>query len=142
MGKAIKKENGEIWLLAIGSKSLPPLEENDVVLDVDFDVLPDSDFRDCWKVDNEQLKIDLPLARAKRLEQLRAERDAQLLELDAEQARLISLHGDLAHADVQAVFAQKQALRDAPVKAESDLSSKLAITTIKAYTLDDALAEE
>ena len=142
MGKAIHKANGEIWLLALNSKALPPLEEGDSIIEVDFDALPDKDFRDCWKVENDAIEIDLPLARAKRLDQLRVERDAQLLELDAEQAQLISIHGDLQHADVQAIFAQKQALRDMPVKAESDLALKEDAALIKSYSLEDALAVE
>ena len=140
MGKVINKANGEIWVVAIGSKMLPPLEDGDSILEVDFDAMPDKDFRDCWKVEDEELKIDLPLARAKRLAQLREERDAALVELDATQMRLQSMPD--TEAELAALYVEKQALRDMPVKAEADLAGKLAVTTIKAYSLDNALETE
>lgn len=138
MHTVIKKENGEIWIVKQVAKCQLPLEEGDISLQVES--LPDRDFRDCWKVENNLVKVDLPKARIKRLQQLREERDQRLLELDAEQARLISVYGDLQHEEIQAIFAEKQALRDMSVKAEADLAAKLSSNTIKVYSLEDAIA--
>lgn len=121
--KAIKKPDGTIW---IAHGNLGVLPEGDIVLDASE--LPDAKYRECWREKNGQIVVDLDLARAKKLAELRAIRDEKLAETDKEWMKLASQGQDLT-----AINAKKQALRDLPEQMESDLAAKRKAETIDAY---------
>lgn len=127
----IKKADDSVVI--ISSKSSPEnfMQETDVLIGEAPQDTPDREFRDCWKEDSGELKVDLPKAREKRLAEIRAERDARLKATDE-----AWVEGMSKGEDVSAIEALKQTLRDIPATAETELSSKLATTTIKAYDPD------
>jgi hypothetical protein len=128
--KAIKRPDGNIRLV-IGDVSRV-VEDGDVVIDLPQDwTMPNKKYRDCWRESNGDIKVNLPLARAKKLEEIRKERDAKLVESDKEW--MIAMSTGQAQEAIDAINAKKQALRDLPEAAEDVLSGKLSVNTIDAY---------
>lgn len=82
------------------------------------DSLPDRRFRNCWRNDGAGFpRVDMPLARVQRLDEIRRERDKRLVAADGPTARAIEQNAP----DEGDWKAHKQALRDVP--AVVDLES-------------------
>lgn len=89
---------------------------------VDVARLPASrKFRNCWKPDAASgAVVDLILARAQRLAEIRADRDVMLTASDRDKARLDDVG---TPADRARLATYRQALRDAPAKVQTDLAA-------------------
>ena len=72
---------------------------------------PSHRFRDCWRLDGQAIKVDMALARAQRLAEIRAARNVRFAALDAEWMRAI---GQKRTAEADAIEAKRQVLRDVP----------------------------
>ncbi len=128
--QAIRKSDDSI-LIVHGDASLA-MQDGDELIELPQDwEQPSRKYRNCWRWQSDQIKVNLPLARAQKLEEIRKERDARLVESDKEW--MIAMTTGAGQEAIDAINAKKQALRDLPEIAESDLSSKLAVTTIDAY---------
>ena len=73
--------------------------------------LPSYRFRDCWRLSGDAIKVDMPLARAQRIKEIRAERNGRFTGLDAEWMRAM---GQKRLAEADAIEAKRQVLRDIP----------------------------
>lgn len=89
--------------------------------------LPSYRFRDCWRLSGDAIKVDMPLARAQRIAEIRRERNARFAALDAEWMRAM---GQKRLAEADAIEAKRQALRDIPATC---------LTALVACTTPDAL---
>lgn len=85
-------------------------------------------FRSCWRWQGSRVGVDLPLARAQRLTELRRERDVALAATDG-----IILRDQEQGKDVSVLLAKRQALRDMPVTAQGELSALSSPDAIKSY---------
>lgn len=130
---AIKKADGSIWL-AHGDASRA-MEEGDMLIELPADwEAPDAKYRDCWAEKNGDIVVDLPKARAQKLEEVRAARDAKLVDSDKEW--MIASSSGAAPEAIAAINAKKAALRDLPDAAEAALKKLKKLETIDAYEPD------
>ena len=93
-------------------------------------VLPNL-YPESWRYRNGLVEIDLPLARAEAMALIRAERGLRIGLTDAGMMRLL----EQAPSSVEAVALKdrRQALRDLPATAQTDLDTKLTAQDIAAY---------
>lgn len=75
-------------------------------------------FRSCWRWQGSAVGVDMPLARAQRLGELRAQRDGLLADTDGP-----LLRDQEQGKDVSALLARRQALRDLPVRMAAELDA-------------------
>lgn len=82
----------------------------EMIGEMDPDNLPDRHFRNCWRKSGaDSITINMTLARAQVMDEIRAKRDEHLVQSDAKQMEMMS-KGE----DTTALFALKQSLRDLP----------------------------
>jgi hypothetical protein len=123
---ALKKPDGQIHLVH-GNVNIVKQDGDEVFeLPVDWEI-PSIKFRDCLRESSGEIAVNLELARAQVLEEVRRKRDEKLLETDAEYTRLHSMDQDLT-----AVKAKKQVLRDLPEAVESELAA-LDLEALESY---------
>ena len=79
--------------------------------------LPPAQWRDCWRWDSRGVAVDMPLARAQRLNELRAERDGRLAKLDGQWMRAM---GQKNSTEADNIEAKRQLLRDIPQMLTGD----------------------
>jgi hypothetical protein len=79
--------------------------------DRDAAELPTRRFRNCWRVNGQTVEVDMPLARAQRMAEIRAERNRRLEASDGLMARAYEIG---AQAEIEALKAKRQTLRDIP----------------------------
>lgn len=97
--------------------------------DCDAAALPLRRFRDCWRTDGfGAVQVDMPLARAQRMAEIRTERNIRLDASDKEKARLDDGGTEQQKTDI-AVY--RQALRDLP--AATDLGVITAPEELEAF---------
>lgn len=126
--QAIKKSDGKIWI-AHGDAERA-MEDGDELIELPVDwEQPNSKYRDCWREKDGEIIIDLSLARAQKLEEIRTERNKRLEESDKEWMVAVSMG-----IDPVAINGKKQALRDLPDAAETALAAKRSINTIDSFT--------
>jgi hypothetical protein len=78
--------------------------------------LPDKYFRNCWRKSGaDSIAINMPLARAQIMAEIRSKRDEYLVKSDAKQMEMVSKGEDTTD-----LFALKQALRDLPDSIDLD----------------------
>jgi len=95
---------------------------------------PERYFRNSWrKSGSSSINVNLSSARSEKMSKLREERDAKLKEKDDEQNKEISKRRDLAHADVVAIFDEKDALRDMPATRQSEIDAISDVEELKNY---------
>lgn len=92
--------------------------------------LPDRRFRNCWRHDGKIVAVDLPLARAQVLAEVRHERDARLVASDKDKARIDDIG---TPGERQALAAKRQALRDLPATVAADLERIDTVESLAAY---------
>ena len=108
----------------VGAVRLPNLADDDNV---------DDRWYECLRADkNGKISVDMPLARAQRLEEIRVERNRRLAELDGPWMRATG-QGKTTEGD--AIEAKRQQLRDIPNDLEAG-----KIETWNAITTPDDLA--
>jgi Phage tail assembly chaperone protein len=96
--------------------------------------LPPSRWRTCWRADAAgRAQVDLPLARAQRLAEIRAERDARLATSDA---AMLREQEQGTEQGVAALRAYRQALRDLP----GDLEQSVALQALEDVQALEAFA--
>lgn len=99
--------------------------------DADADSLPQSRrFRNAWRHDGEKPVVNLPLARAQVLSEIRAERNAKLDASDKELARLTDVGSAKELEDIKA---KRQALRDLPAVVAAELSALTTVAELEQY---------
>ena len=123
-----RRDDEQGWLEAIHQRLIaanPMLDGATRLPNCDAADLPGKRFRDCWRNDGTgKIHVDMPLARAQRMAEIRAERDKRLAVTDADKNKL----DDIGTAQQKTALATKrQALRDIP--QNSDLE---AVTTPEA----------
>lgn len=124
---AIKKLDGKIWICHGDASKV--MEEGDVLIELPEDCeLPNQKYRECWAEKDGEIIVDLAMAKAQKLEEVRKARDEKLAESD--KAWMIAMSKGKPQ---DAINAQKQALRDLPDQAEKDLKKLKKIETIDAY---------
>jgi len=127
---AIKREDESIVLIHSDSVPNEHIGENDELIgEVLNKDLPDRSYFNCF-TDNGSggVKIDLPKARIQKEDEIRTERDRQLVLTDA--AFMIALSKGDPTTDIEA---DKTILRDMMSDVTSGLSGKMAATTIDAF---------
>ena len=91
----------------------------------DDDPLPDIRWRDCWRNRGDgRIHVDMPMARAQRLEEIRVERNVLFAPLDAEWMKAM---GQKNQAEADLMEAKRQQLRDIPNTLDLDSISKLEV---------------
>lgn len=99
--------------------------------DVEAAAMPTSRrLRNCWRYSSGVVSVHLPSARQQRLGEIRAERNARLLESDAEKARLDEIGTPQQRATLTAY---RQQLRDLPAAAAADLAGLTSAAELEAY---------
>jgi len=128
MKRIYKDSEDNIRVVSIKTSFTPP-EDWTFVGDVENEDIPTNKYKNCW-VDNGSggIKIDLPKARVQKENEIRTERD-RILKL-TDNAFLIALSKAEATTNIEA---DKVLLRDMMADVTTDLSSKIAATTIDAY---------
>lgn len=91
-------------------------------------IMPNKKFRDEWRRQDSSISVDLSLAKEKRLEEIRQERDKLLLASDAMWTEAHSKGLDLT-----SLSTYKDALRDMPASVESDLAAISSVEDLEAY---------
>lgn len=96
----------------VRERSIPANAIN--VMDIDDNQLPDREFRNAWKIENQTLTHDLEKARNLQLDKIRRAREPKLAELD--KAFMLALEKS---EPTNTIVAAKQRLRDItePLKA-------------------------
>jgi hypothetical protein len=87
-------------------------------------------FRDCWRRNGRAVDVDMPLARGQRLAEVRADRDARLSAADALTLKTMD---SAVRADQDNVKTYKQALRDLPAAAQTDIGAAASPDALAAY---------
>ena len=124
---AIKKADGKIWM--VHGDASRAMEPGDQLIELpDEWEQPSPKYRDCWAEKDGEIVVDLTKAKAQRLSELRAEREAKRAESYKEFMIAMS-KGE----STEAIMAKKQALRDLPEAIESALSAKKKLDTVDAY---------
>ena len=85
--------------------------QSTVLGEIDPAKLPPYRFRDCWRQSGQAIQVDMALARAQRLVEIRAARNVRFAALDAEWMRAL---GQKRTAEADAIEAKRQVLRDIP----------------------------
>ena len=108
-------ENQREWLNAVEQherRGDPKLEGAARLRDCPIAELPMGRFRGCWRNDGAGgVHVDMPLARAQRMVEIRGARNARLTASDALMARA---RDQEKQAEIEALKAMRQALRDIP----------------------------
>ena len=86
-------------------------------------------FRESWRSDGKKLEVDMGLAQAEHMEEIRRKRDAQLAKKDREWLKEFS-RGNIDAADV--VEAERQKLRDVPQEIEAEVKKAKTPEELKA----------
>lgn len=94
---------------------------------------PSGRFRWCWRYRNGQVVVDMALARQQRLKELREERDGRFPEADKAWMRAV---GQKRPADADQWEQYRQALRDLPATAQTDLDRLLTPSALETYQPD------
>lgn len=89
-------------------------------------------FRGCWRWDGSKIEVDLPMARAQVMAEVRAERNARLDAADRERNRLEDV-GDQSQRQAHAAY--RQSLRDLPAAAQADVDALGTAEDLEAYTV-------
>jgi len=116
-------------------KSVPPGVKNVFILADDWRPPQSRHFRNAWKLDGGQILVDMPTARNIQRNAIRAERAAQWVDFDIAAMRALSRR-DVAEVD--AIEAAKQKLRDAP--AHPAIEAAATPEQLAAITLADVMA--
>lgn len=106
-------ESEEEWVARIKANTLRKNPHLKGAKELPDATLPtDRRFRNCWRCpDSEKVEVDMPLARAQRMAEIRAERDAKL---HASDGPILREQEQGTKATVDALKAKRQALRDIP----------------------------
>jgi hypothetical protein len=97
-------------------QAVPELHAARRLADREPGALPERRWRACWRHDGQGgVRVELPLARAQRLRELRAERDRRLAASDG---AMLREQESGTPAGVEALRAYRQALRDLPAVLE------------------------
>lgn len=124
---AIKKPDGSICMCH-GEPALG-MQDGDMLIELPEGwQAPNVKYRDCWAEKDGAIVIDLAKARDQKLAEIRAERDKRLEASD--KAWMVAMSKG---QPVVAINAEKQALRDLPASAQSDLAAKRSANTIDSY---------
>ena len=119
------------WLDRVAQKVVAAggMAEAERLPDCSAEDLPDRRFRTCWRANAAgKVKIDLPLARQQRMNEIKADRNRRLDLSDKEWARL----AEIGTAEQQSVLkAYRQALRDVPQNV--DLSKMKTARELSSY---------
>lgn len=111
--------------------AVPSLADCVRLPDVDASELPSRRFRSCWRPNvRRSVAVDVPLARAQLLAEVRAERNVRLLASDADKQRLDDLG---TPQQKQQLAAYRQALRDLPTSVQQDLEALTDSTALERY---------
>ena len=86
-------------------------------------------FRSCWRWRGTRVTVDLPLARAQRLTELRRDRDVALAATDGP-----LLRDQEQGKDVSVLLARRQALRDMPTSAQTEMNAISSADGLRLYT--------
>lgn len=89
-------------------------------------------WRNCWRDRSNRIEVDMPLARAQRLAELRAERDQLLPQLDKDWMKAV---GQGRTGDAAQIEAQRQALRDMPQQKQPLLDAAQTPDQLETVTL-------
>ncbi len=87
-------------------------------------------FRDCWRVSGQGVDVDMVAAKAQRLSEVRADRDARLAAADALTLKTMD---SAVKADQDKVKTYKQALRDLPTTAQTAINAAATPDALDAY---------
>ena len=97
---------------------------------IDGETLPPWRFRNCWRRDGKTLCVDMPLARAQRIAEIRVERNTRLAELDGPWMRAM---GQRLLAEADTIEAKRQALRDMPTTIAPALAACLTADALASF---------
>ena len=86
-------------------------------------------FRNCWRPNGAGLGVDMPTARAQRMDEIRAERDRRLAATDGEMLR----EQEQGSPRATPLAAHRQALRDLPPAAATTLDVVITPEGLDAY---------
>lgn len=105
-----------------------PIEVPGFKLIGQVDQLHEDYVRDCLVYEDGEVSVSLPKLREKRLAEIRAERNQKLAESDRDWIVAAS-----SGVPTQEIEARKQALRDLPEAAETQLNRLRSVNSIKSY---------
>lgn len=88
-------------------------------------------FRNCWRVVNGMISVDIPLARVEVIERVRKERNTRLTDSDTDKHRLDDIG---TPQQKQALAAYRQQLRDLPVSVVEDVEMLADVDSLDKYT--------
>ncbi len=123
--KPLKDETESDYLSKIANKSRPHPDAKLYHGDKS-DVPTDKTFRASWRLKSGKVETDMPLARAEKMESIRAERNKKLSNSDALMARANETNGRVSEWK-----AYRKSLRDIP--ADTDLDQASTPEVLKAY---------
>lgn len=125
---AIKNKDGSVYIMHILDGSDPSKEiakwgrsysqAVDSFREIQITDLPNSNFRDAWTDDGDELKVDMAKARELQLARIRASRDAKWADFD--RRYMVAQRDGL---DLSALNSERQMLKDAPESVEGSIAS-------------------
>ena len=119
-------ETGDGYIARIAGRAVPR-DAVDIMVCEDSDIPQDRTFRGAWRLAGGKVVVDMPLARAIKLERIRAERNRRLEATDKDVAKL---DGDPVPASLKA---RRQALRDLPQTIQAELDAIDQPATLKLF---------
>ena len=115
------------WLSRVAAASVPPGLTARVI---DVSELPSRRFRNAWRQVANAVGVDLPLARAQLLKELRARRNAILAQSDGQKIKLDEIGTD---EERQAYRTYRQALRDLPATVQAQVDAITTAQELESY---------